>query len=93
MTAWTDFIGKIYKEEHDKDPSYQYKQAMMDASKRKGEMGATAVKGSVASGVKGTRKSRRKGKRSRGTKTCECPKKCKCGKKGKRGGTRKNRKH
>lgn len=39
---WNIFVSKIYKEEHDKDSSYQFKDAMKDASKRKSEMGLPA---------------------------------------------------
>ena len=39
MTAWTDFVSKIYHEGHNKNSSYSFKQALKDASKRKGEMG------------------------------------------------------
>ena len=39
---WNIFVSKIYKEEHDKDSSYQFKDAMIDASKRKSEMGLPA---------------------------------------------------
>lgn len=40
MTAWTDFVSKIYHEGHNKNSSYSFKQALKDASKRKGEMGS-----------------------------------------------------
>ena len=42
MTAWNDFVKKIYHEGHDSNPNYKFKQALKDASKRKGEMGATS---------------------------------------------------
>jgi hypothetical protein len=41
---WNIFVSKIYKEGHDKDSSYQFKDAMMDASKRKSEMGPATAK-------------------------------------------------
>jgi hypothetical protein len=62
MTAWNDFVKKIYHEGHDKDPSYQFKNALKDASRRKSEMGAAAA---PASGK--TKRSR--GKKSRGKKS------------------------
>ena len=31
MTAWNDFVKKIYHEGHDKNPNYSFKQAMKDA--------------------------------------------------------------
>jgi hypothetical protein len=42
MTAWNDFVKKIYHEGHNKNPNYQFKQALKDASKRKSEMGSSA---------------------------------------------------
>ncbi len=63
MTAWNDFVKKIYHEGHDKDPNYQFKNALKDASRRKSEMGAATA--APASGK--TRKSR--GKKSRGKKS------------------------
>ena len=78
MTAWNDFVKKIYHEGHNKDKSYSFKQALQDASKRKGEMGSSS-----ASSASSSKKSRKKGKKSK-----------KMGKKGgKNGGTRKRRKH
>lgn len=41
MTAWNDFVKKIYHEGHNKDKNYSFKQALQDASKRKGEMGSS----------------------------------------------------
>lgn len=55
MTAWNDFVKKIYHEGHDSNPDYSFKQALKDASKRKSEMGSSA------SGVK----SKKVGKKSR----------------------------
>ena len=71
MTAWNDFVKKIYHEGHNKNSSYSFKQALQDASKRKGEMGtATSMKNpskkmrksrkSTIKGGKKTRKHRRK---------------------------------
>jgi len=78
MTAWNDFVKKIYHEGHNKDKSYSFKQALQDASKRKGEMGSSS-----SSSASSSKKSRKKGKKSK-----------KMGKKGgKNGGTRKRRKH
>ena len=80
MTAWNDFVKKIYHEGHNKDKSYSFKQALQDASKRKGEMGSSSSSSASASSSK---KSRKKGKKSK--------KMTKKG--GKNGGTRKRRKH
>ena len=82
MTAWNDFVKKIYHEGHNKDSSYSFKQALQDASKRKGEMGSSSAS-SVSSSAK---KSKKRGKKSK-----------KAGKRGgkcnKSGGTRKRRKN
>jgi hypothetical protein len=70
MTAWNDFVKKIYHEGHNKDSSYQFKQALKDASKRKSEMGSassTPMKKSSNKSKK-TRKSRKgKSKKRKGT--------------------------
>lgn len=42
MTAWNDFVKKIYHEGHKANPNYQFKQALKDASKRKSEMGSSS---------------------------------------------------
>lgn len=39
-SAWNMFVKKIYHEGHKKNSNYSFKQALTDASKRKGEMGA-----------------------------------------------------
>lgn len=44
-SAWNMFVKKIYEEGKAKDPSYEFKQALMDASKRKSEMGNSAASG------------------------------------------------
>lgn len=41
MSAWNDFVKKIYWEGKKKNPNYKFKQALQDASKRKSEMGST----------------------------------------------------
>jgi hypothetical protein len=58
MTAWNDFVKKIYHEGHAKDPNYQFKNALKDASKRKGEMGSSSSSSGTA---KKSRKGRKKG--------------------------------
>ena len=55
MTAWNDFVKKIYHEGHNANPNYQFKQALKDASKRKSEMGSS----SSGSSKKISRKSRK----------------------------------
>jgi hypothetical protein len=71
MTAWNDFVKKIYHEGHKSDPNYQFKQALKDASKRKSEMGSSS---SGHSGKKMSRKSKRACVKS-------CKKSCSRGKK------------
>ena len=57
-SAWNMFVKKIYEEGKAKDSSYEFKQALMDDSKRKSEMGS-------ASGVKGKKTAKRNRSRSR----------------------------
>jgi hypothetical protein len=53
-SAWNMFVKKVYEEGKAKDSKYEFKQALMDASKRKSEMGSS---------TKGTaKKSRGKGR-------------------------------
>lgn len=71
MTAWNDFVKKIYHEGHNKDKSYSFKQALQDASKRKGEMGSSSSSASASGPAKKSskkgRKSKKKGKKCGGT--------------------------
>jgi hypothetical protein len=76
MTAWNDFVKKIYYEGHNKDSNYSFKQALKDASARKSEMGKTGsvTKTETAMGVKSksskkSRKSRKSSKKSKKSKT------------------------
>jgi hypothetical protein len=48
MTAWNDFVKKIYHEGHNKDKSYSFKQALKDSSRRKAEMGTSSSSSSMA---------------------------------------------
>ena len=68
MTAWNDFVSKVYHEGHNKNPNYTFKQALMDASKRKGEMGKSSSSASVSK----SKKSHKSSKKSK--KCCKCPK-------------------
>jgi hypothetical protein len=76
MTAWNDFVKKIYHEGHNKDSSYQFKQALKDASKRKSEMGSSSS--SSVSSKKMSRKSKKACMKS-------CKKRCRSGRKMKGG--------
>ena len=62
MTAWTDFVKKIFAEGRKKNPAFQFKDALVEASKRKSEMGSSS---SVAAAPKKTKKSRGKSKKSK----------------------------
>ena len=57
-SKWNMFVKKIYEEGKAKDSDYEFKQALMDASKRKSEMGRS----DSASGVKKSRKSVKRGR-------------------------------
>jgi hypothetical protein len=80
MSAWNDFVKKIYWENHKKNANYSFKDALKEASKRKGEMGKSTSTAMGKSSSKAMGKSK-KANKSRAKKG------------GKRRGTRKNRKH
>jgi hypothetical protein len=61
LSAWNIFVKKVYTEGKAKNPNYEFKQALEDASKRKSEMGHS----SSASGVK-KHKTAKKSRRGRG---------------------------
>ena len=56
-SAWNLFVKKIYHEGKAKNSSYEFKQALVDASKRKGEMGSSG-----SSSNKSAKRSRRRGR-------------------------------
>lgn len=58
-SAWNMFVKKIYQEGKAKDSNYEFKQALVDASKRKSEMGQST------SSVKKSRKHHRTAKRGK----------------------------
>jgi len=58
-SAWNMFVKKIYHEGHRKNKNYTFKQALKDASKRKGEMSKTSMSKKSKGGPK-TRKYHRK---------------------------------
>lgn len=66
MSAWNDFVKKIYWENHKKNPNYQFKDALKEASKRKGEMGASSGMAKSKKAHKSKGKNKKGGKR-RGT--------------------------
>ena len=59
LSQWNIFVKKIYAEGHAKNKDYSFKEALTDASKRKGEMG------SRKNAAMGTKKTRRMSKKSR----------------------------
>ena len=62
MTAWTDLVSKVFKEERAKNPAFQFKDALKMASKRKNEMGSSSSSSSAPSK---SRKKRGKSKKSK----------------------------
>lgn len=66
MSAWNDFVKKIYWEGKKKNPNYEFKQALKDASSRKSEMGKSSTSVKATKGKKQTKKAKKGGKR-RGT--------------------------
>lgn len=63
LSSWNLFVKKIYREGKSKDSSYEFKEALVDASNRKSEMGS--MKGVNASGVNQKSRKSRKTKKSR----------------------------
>ena len=84
LSSWNIFVKKVFQEGKAKNKDFQFKDALKEASARKGEM--KNMKTNNDKGVMGETKSRKRGTKSRkhGTK--------KGGKSPKRK-TRKNRKH
>jgi hypothetical protein len=56
LSSWNIFVKKIYQEGRAKNKDYSFKQALSDASKRKGEMGSSKP---VAMGTKKMKKSKK----------------------------------
>lgn len=42
LSAWNIFVSKVFKEGKSKNKSYQFRDALKDASARKGEMGTSS---------------------------------------------------
>jgi hypothetical protein len=67
MSAWNDFVKKIYWENKKKNKNFQFKDALKEASRRKGEMGSSS---------KNASKSMKMGKMDNNMKSkkcCPCP--------------------
>jgi hypothetical protein len=58
LSSWNIFVKKIYQEGRAKNKNYSFKQALTDASKRKGEMGSSNPAGMGTKKTKKSRKSR-----------------------------------
>ena len=69
MSAWNDFVKKIYWENKKKNKNFQFKDALREASRRKGEMGSSSKSKSMKS-MKMDKSMNMKSK-----KCCPCPKK------------------
>jgi ribosomal protein L44E len=79
MSAWNDFVKKIYWENKKKNKNFQFKDALREASRRKGEMGSSSKSKSMKS-MKMDKSMNMKSK-----KCCPCPKKRKTRKSGRKG--------
>ena len=68
LSDWNIFVKKVYAEGKAEDSSYEFKDALKDASSRKSEM--SSMKSVSASGVKKSKKSKksRKSKKSKNSK-------------------------
>ena len=62
MSAWNDFVKKIYWENKKKNKNFQFKDALREASRRKGEMGSSS---------KSSKSMKTMNKKSK--KCCPCP--------------------
>jgi hypothetical protein len=47
LSAWNMFVKKVYQEGKKNNKNYSFKQALNDASKRKGEMGKSKKGGAM----------------------------------------------
>jgi hypothetical protein len=67
MSAWNDFVKKIYWENKKKNKNFQFKDALKEASRRKSEMGSSS---------KNANKSMKMGKsmKMKSKRCCPCPK-------------------
>jgi hypothetical protein len=65
MSAWNDFVKKIYWENKKKNKNFQFKDALKEASRRKGEMGNSGTQINKSMKSKKCCKCPRKGTRKR----------------------------
>jgi hypothetical protein len=66
LSSWNIFVKKVYQEGKAKNSNYDFKQALTDASKRKGEMGS--MKNQSAMGVKSMKNKKSSKKHMKGGK-------------------------
>ena len=62
LSSWNMFVKKVYAEGKSKNKSYQFRDALKDASKRKSEMGSASSSASTGPTKKNTKR-RKVGKR------------------------------
>ena len=58
LSSWNLFVKKIYQEGKSKNKNYEFKQALVDASKRKSEMGHASSSNKKSKSYKKVGKSR-----------------------------------
>jgi len=66
LSAWNLFVKKVYAEGKAKNKSFQFKDALKEASRRKSEMGSSSSAGPTKKNTK-SRKGGKRGTRKRGT--------------------------
>jgi len=62
-SEWNLFVKKIYEEGKAKDSTYEFKQALKDASKRKSEMKNMSLKSTSVKKSKSSKSSKKGGRR------------------------------
>ena len=65
LSAWNLFVKKVYAEGKAKNPKMQFKDALKEASKRKGEMGSASSSGPTKKNTKRRKGGKRSGTRKR----------------------------
>jgi hypothetical protein len=75
MSAWNDFVKKIYWENKKKNKNFQFKDALREASKRKGEMGSSSKSMKMDKSMK-----------MKSKKCCPCPTKSRKSRKSRKNG-------
>jgi len=81
MSAWNDFVKKIYWENKKKNKNFQFKDALKEASRRKSEMGSSkSSETGMGKSSKNNKSMKMSSKKSK--KCCKCPKKRKTRKSG-----------